>query len=300
MNTLTSVNYDKAANYLKHDARPLERALYAYHFGGTPATNVLDELASYQNSDGGFGHALEPDLRLNDSSVIATTIAFQRFRQLKTSADHSMVAKACRYLLDTYDAQRVNWPIIPPHIDDAPHAPWWVHDGDLEKSLSNPRAEIAGYVCEYAEHFPDTMRESVTQSVVTHLLGQPDQMEMHDLLCSIRLSETPNLSEGLKGKMLEKLKRIVNNTVERNPKEWNNYGLQPLAVIASPESCFADDFREEIQHNLDFVIENQREDGTWQPNWSWGGDDWEQAKRDWTGMLTLDNLRKLSAFGRIE
>jgi hypothetical protein len=38
------------------------------------------------------------------------------------------------------------------------------------------------------------------------------------------------------------------------------------------------------------------------PNWSWGGlwpDAWEQAKRDWTGVMTLDNLLKLRAFGRI-
>jgi hypothetical protein len=301
MKTLSKSMYQKAVNYLTQDARTLDQALYAYHFEGAPASNVLDELAKYQNSDGGFGHGLEPDVRLKESSVIATTIAFQRFREL--SADHPMVVKACRYLLDTYDAQRVNWPIIPPNIDDAPHAPWWTPGGDLERSMSNPRAEIAGYVNEYAEHFPETLRETVTPSVVTHLLDQPDEMEMHDLLCYIRLSETPNLPDDLKAKVLDKLTRIVNNTVERSPEAWSNYGLQPLAVISSPESPFADAFKDEIQHNLDFMIENQGDDGTWQPNWSWGGqwpDEWEQAKRDWTGVITLDNLRKLQAFRGIE
>ncbi len=71
-------------------------------------------------------------------------------------------------------------------------------------------------------------------------------------------------------------------------------------MIASPESPFADGFGDAIQQNLDFIIENQSEDGTWGPNWSWGGDAWEQANRDWTGVLTLDNVRKLRAFGRIE
>jgi hypothetical protein len=303
MKALTKANYDKAANYLTHSARPLEGALYTYHFEGAPATRVLDELVHFQNRDGGFGHGLEPDIRLGDSSVIATTIAFQRFRELKTPADHPMTVKACRYLLDSYDAQHLNWPIIPPNIDDAPHAPWWVHGGDLEKSMSNPRAEIAGYLHDYAKHFPKDIRQAVTQSVIDYLLSQPDRMEMHDMLCYIRLWETPTLPEDIKGTLLKKLRRIVDNTVERNPEAWKGYGLLPLAIISSPESPFADAFEDAVQHNLDFIIESQREDGTWGPNWSWGDqwpDAWEQARRDWAGQLTLDNLRKLRAFGHIE
>ncbi len=303
MKTLTKANYDKAVTFLKRDARPLERALYAFHFAGAPAAAALDELARFQNNDGGFGHGLEPDIRLDDSSVIATTLAFQRFRELKTPADHPMIAQACRHLLDAYDTRHINWPIIPPNIDDAPHAPWWVRDGDLEKSMSNPRAEIAGYLHDYAAHFPDEMRETVTQSVVGYLLSQPDKMEMHDLLCYIRLWETPILPEDSKAQILEKLKRIVDNTVECNPEAWKGYGLPPLAVISSPESPFADSFADAIQQNLDFLIESQDEAGAWGPNWSWGDqwpDAWEQARRDWTGQITLDNLRKLRAFGRIE
>jgi hypothetical protein len=303
MKTLSKAHYEKAVDYLQHHARPLVQALYAYHFNGAPAADVLKELAKFQNSDGGFGHGLEPDIRLRDSSVIATTVAFQRFCELKLSADNPIVVKACHYLVDTYNAETLNWPIIPPNVDDAPHAPWWVHDGDLEKSKSNPCAEIAGYLNEYAQNFPQTMRENVTQSVTNHLLNHPDHMEMHDLLCYIRLSESPNLPEDTRSKLLGKLKRIVDNTVERNPEAWKNYGLPPLAVIASPDSPFADSFRNEIQRNLDFIIESQSEDGTWGPNWSWGDqwpEAWAQAKRDWTGHITLDSLQKLKAFGRIE
>jgi hypothetical protein len=136
-----------------------------------------------------------------------------------------------------------------------------------------------------------------------YLLNLPDQMEMHDLLCYIRLWETQSLPENTKTALLEKLMRIVNHVVERDSRQWKNYGLPPLAVIASPESQFAGSFAGEIQQNLDFIIESQSEAGTWGPNWSWGdqwADEWEQAKRDWTGCLTLENLRKLRAFGRIQ
>ncbi len=229
MKPLTKATYDKAVYFLKHDARPLERALYEHHFEGASADNGLKELERFQNSDGGFGRGLEADIRLDGSSVIATTIAFQRFRELGASADHPMVVKACQYLVDTYDAQHINWPIIPPNIDDAPHAPWWVHDGDLENSMVNPRAEIAGYLNDYPQHFPDEMRKAVTESVVAHLLRQGSELEMHDLLCYVRLSETTNLSEDTQDAILDKLKQIMEHAVERRPEEWRNYGLPPLA-----------------------------------------------------------------------
>jgi hypothetical protein len=302
MTVLARSAYEKAVNYLNHQARPLERASYAHLFRAAPAADALAELAHFQNEDGGFGHAMEPDIRLGDSSVIATTLAFQRFRAFNTPPQHPLVVKTCRYLLNTYDAAHLNWPIIPPNIDDAPHAPWWVHNGDLEKSMSNPRAEIAGYLHQYREHFPDDMRKQVTQSVVDYLLQQPDEMEMHDLLCYIRLSETPSLPEQFRAPLLDKLKRIVNNTVARSPEQWKAYGLPPLAVISSPDSPFADAFQNEIPQNLDFIIASQGENGAWEPNWSWGDlwpDAWEQARRDWAGCLTLDNLGKLRAFNRL-
>jgi hypothetical protein len=303
MKTVSKTLYDKAITFLQNQARPLERALYEYHFRGGDTEPVLNELAKFQNADGGFGHGLEPDLRLRDSSVIATSVAFQHLRELGVPADHPMIAAGSRYLLNTYDPQALNWPIIPPNVDDAPHAPWWVYDGDLQKSKSNPRAEIAGYVNDYARHFPDAMRTSLSQSVIDHLLQHPDKMEMHDLLCYIRFYETEALPDSTKATVLDKLKRIVEHTVERDPAQWANYGLPPLSVIDSPESPFADLFRDVIPLNLDFIIDSQSEDGTWRPNWSWGDqwpDAWEEARRDWTGYITLHNLRKLRTFGRID
>ncbi len=302
MRTLTKSAYDKAVTFLNDQARPLEKALYATHFANAPASLVLDALSVFQNGDGGFGHGLECDIRLDDSSVIATTIAFQRFREINAPADHPVIQRACRYLLDQYDDQQVNWPIIPPNIDEAAHAPWWVHGGDLEKSKSNPRAEIVGYINDYPEYFSKEMCEKVTKAVATYLFSQPPHMEMHDLLCYIRFWEARNLPAAVRVAVLEQLQQIVENTVERRPEQWRNYSLPPLAVINSPESPFASLFQEEIEQNLDFIIELQDQDGTWGPNWTWGdqwAEIWPQAQQEWTGVLTLNNLRLLKAFGRI-
>ncbi len=37
----------------------------------------------------------------------------------------AIVVRGCGYLVDTYDPERLGWPIIPRDIDKAPHAPWW-------------------------------------------------------------------------------------------------------------------------------------------------------------------------------
>lgn len=292
-----------AVEFMKSGARPLEKALFAYHFTGGASEAVLTELEKFQNDDGGFGHGLEPDLQLRDSSVIATTIAFQHFREVNAPSSHPMVARACQYLVSTYDAQHLNWQVTPANVDDAPHAPWWLYDGDLQKRPINPRAEIAGYLHDYPEHFPENMRQQVTESVLETLFSHPDTMEMHDLLCYVRLSETRNLPQPTRAAIVEKLKIIVETIVVRDPEQWKSYGLPPLGVIASPDSPFAPSFESEIEQNLNFIIQSQSASGSWEPSWNWGDqwvDAWEGAKREWSGVITLGNLRQLQAFGRTE
>lgn len=303
MRQLTKQAFEQARAYLKREARPLEQALFAYHFEGGSAADVLAALATFQNADGGFGHGLEADIRLADSSVIATTLAFQIFRELATPGDHPIVSKACRYVGASYDPQRRKWPIIPPNIEDAPHAPWWVLDGELNRSAANPRAEIAGYLWDYPAHFSPTLREQVTADVLQYLFDQPDTMPMHDLLCYIRFWETKTLPPDVRARLLPKLKAIANAIIDRDPASWSNYGLPPLGICEAPTSPFAEGLQNEIALNLDFIIAKQGENGAWMPNWSWGDqwpEAWTAAQREWSGRITLHNLVLLRRFGRIE
>ena len=87
MKLLTSDSFKKARTFVMEQGRELERRLLSYYFDdGTPAA-VLDELANYQNQDGGFGNGLEPDLQLPDSSVITTTIALRILREVKATSE---------------------------------------------------------------------------------------------------------------------------------------------------------------------------------------------------------------------
>lgn len=291
-----------AAFLTSSQVRPLENALYAYHFSGGSADDVLSALTAFQNPDGGFGHGLEPDLRLPASSVIASSVAFQRLRELHAPADHPLVVSGCRYLRDQYVPARANWDIIPPTIDDAPHAPWWVYGGDLSHSLLNPRAEVLGYLYEYPDHFPADMRQQAADAIVSAIETDTERIDMHDLFCAIRLYETPALPEALKTRLLPPLQHVAERLVTRDPAGWAEYGLAPLGVASSPESPFADQFRAELDTNLDYLIDQLEPSGSWGPNWTWGGlhpEAWAQAERDWRGVITLNNLCTLKAFGRL-
>ena len=55
--------------------------------------------------------------------------------------------------------------------------------------------------------------------------------------------------------------------------------------------------------NLDFDIEHQNSDGSWSPTWTWYGqypEVWEQAELHWKSCLTVEILKALKEFGRIE
>jgi hypothetical protein len=304
---LTHEAQARAKAFIYEQGRPLEQRLYAYYFEKGTAEDVLTELARFQNTDGGFGNGLEPDLRLPDSSVITTTVGLQVLRDLGALEDHPLVRGAMRYLLETYDPEIEAWPIIPPNVDDAPHAPWWAYSENLAEGwggfLANPRAEIVGYLYDYAGLVPKELLEHLSDAALSHLASMPDRIEMHDLLCYLRLIETRTLPDKARDKILCKLTKAVNLVVDRDPSSWGSYGIKPLDVATSPDSPLAEMLADEIELNLDYAIDQQQPDGSWAPTWSWGdaySKAWEEAKREWSGHLTVRTLKVLQNFGRLD
>ncbi|MCC7407068.1 MAG: hypothetical protein IT442_03295 [Phycisphaeraceae bacterium] len=306
MPLLTQEQFHKARRFILDQGRPLERALFVHAFEGGDQQGVLDALSSYQNGDGGFGHALEPDFCCDESSALATTVAFQCLRELGVPSDHPLVQRGIRYFLDTYDSATRCWMDVPPAVNNAPHAPWWHYRDDeprrMDRCLANPRAEITAYLHEHAELVPGTFLRELTETVVQHLNTLADAMEMHDLLCYIRLAETKRLPESLRETIMPKLRRAVDATVAREPSQWLSYGLRPLDVVESADSPFASQLDDVVQANLDFEISRQEDDGAWPLNFSWG-DVYPQAAQkaaiEWRGRRALQLLQTLGSCDRL-
>jgi hypothetical protein len=306
MKQLPQERFQQARVYLFLHGRAIDQARFRFYFEGGSAEEVSAALAAYQNPDGGFGHGLEPDIRTAASSVIATTVALQHLRAIGVPAQAPIVGRAIDYLLQTYDCARQVWPIVPPAVENAPHAPWWRYT-ETERNfggfVTNPRAEILGYLYAYQELVSDSLLAVLADTLLAQLRAAPDKIEMHDFLCYLRLALAPRVPAALRTAVQAKLHTALPHSVAADPQEWLGYGLQPLAVAPTPAAFLAAAFDPALlADNLTFLVEQQQPDGAWGVPWNWAFIDaaaWAAAERAWQGVQIVDNLRVLHAYGRI-
>lgn len=302
---LTKEAFEALRRFIETTARPLEIARFRHAFDGESDKLVVDALRSYQNADGGFGHALEPDLRASESSALCTSIAFQVLRSTQARPDEAFAPASIAYFLEILDREKGHWRIIPRSAEQSPHAPWW-NQTDREHVFDcfslNPTAEILGYLYDYQAQVPSEILSLVSDRVVSHLSGL-EKIEMHELLCCLRLLQTKTLPVEVHERICQKLTQLIGETVTCDPSQWKGYSLRPLQVVDDPESPFMAGLEEAVAANLDYEISSQNEDGSWTPTWTWGDvfpNDWMLACREWSGAITLEKLLILKRFNRIE
>lgn len=305
---LTIPSFRKAEDFLETEARKLERHLFEFHFGGNKDSRekIVEELTHFQNADGGFGAALEPDVRMRGSSVVATKFALQILIDVKATVEEELVRDGISYLLETYDQERRVWSLVTDEVMDAPHAPWWNVEGlkqEFGSYLANPKAGVLRCLLEYRKSVPDDLIHEATESVMAHLNELSVDMPFFDAISYLLLLEAKDLDEEHKSKLFAKLEKTGETLVNDNPDEWYSFAIKPLWLSPSPRAPLASALEDVIQENLDFEIDNQNEDGSWSPSWAWGDsypEAWYIAEHEWKGVLTLAMLRSLRDYGRIE
>jgi hypothetical protein len=130
MPLVTTADVDAAARFLAGNARVLDRRRFERLFSGGDARPVRDAVAAFRNSDGGFGHALEPDGRTPASQPAAVAIALATLDE--TDAwDEELVAGACEWLA----ANAADASFVEPTVEGWPHAPWWEAEEGRPASL---------------------------------------------------------------------------------------------------------------------------------------------------------------------
>jgi len=306
---LTKEKFAAARTYIMTHGRLIDRARFGFHFQGQDRTPIIRAVEGYQNEDGGFGHGLEPDLRTPASSAIATSMGLAILREINADPAEPVITAAVDYLLATYDAAGAVWPIVPPAVDDAPHAPWWTYDGTesaFDGFRINPKAALLGHLYHFAagKEAVDALLASASQSLMAHVEATPDgELGMHDFLALLELASAENVPSDLQRPLVAKLRRSAGHLVATNPAAWGEYVLRPLQVAPSPDALLASDIdKAAIEANLDYEIQRQTADGCWELAWSWAFVDataWAQAEKDWKGFHAVNNLRALAAYDRL-
>lgn len=141
MKTLTADRLDAAERFLWLNARPLERRRFQHLFKGGAAAAVVDALRPYQNPDGGYGNALEPDLRGDASQPVPAQHALEILHEAGADDDPA-VDRLCDHLT-TITTPDGGVPFVLPTVRQTPHAPWWQTPDDPPGSLV-PTATLAG------------------------------------------------------------------------------------------------------------------------------------------------------------
>ncbi|MGO4371647.1 hypothetical protein [Paenibacillus sp. 2TAB19] len=295
--TIAEEQWRAAVHFMNEEARPLEKALYAYEFEDGPKSAVTEQLAKFQNKDGGFGHGLEPDARCAVSSALATTVALQYLVYIKVDYKEPLVREAIRFLIETYNTVQLGgWDIVPREVESAPRAPWWNYN-EQHDGWGNPAIEIVGYFHRYSELVPAALLDELTQRAVTYLTEKSTRKDFHELLCCLRFAE--QVPPSVMSEVKPVLDEMVGSCVSVKPEQWEGYCLTPVQAASSPSSLYYGQLKESVELYLPFMLTKQQDDGAWWPTWSWGQyeDTWPEAKQDWKSFITFDALRMLKAYG---
>ncbi|HEX7036269.1 MAG TPA: VOC family protein [Pseudomonadales bacterium] len=280
-----------ARRFLYAEARPLERALYEHGWERAPAERVLAALDAYRNADGGFGHALEPDVRSPASQPLHTLTALELLREAGIRAPE--LADGCCRFLAAVAREDAAVPALRPGAFDWPTAAHWQGDFAFEPSLSWTYGLAAQLHWHGASHpWFEAARDACLAA-----LERPVAGDAHGLLYRFRFAAT--LLDGERRRReLKRLRQALDRAaffVRDAPVA--EYGLTPLHFAPAPDDPAAACFdAARLDAHVDDLLDAQQGDGGWPIRFEPPSD---AARLEWRGRWTLEALGTLAAYGRL-
>ncbi|MER6716917.1 hypothetical protein [Streptomyces sp. NPDC000877] len=291
----------RAERFVWLTARVLEQRLFAHHFRGSAADPVETALDAYRNDDGGYGHALEPDLRGPVSQPLHTAHALRVLDAVGRCAGQR-VERMCRYLTSVSTADGA-LPAIRPSQRDYPTAPFVrvVDDPPSDLLATGPvvgllhRNEVwhawlfrATDFCWQAVESLEKSHPYEIEAAVAFLDSAPDRPRAE--------AAADRLGRLVRAQGLAALDPDDLDAHPVSPGYAPGEHHFPYDYARTPRSLarawFTDD---EMARSLDHLEAQQREDGGWPVRWR----QWAPAPAlEARPIVTIEALRALSAYGR--
>jgi hypothetical protein len=297
------MDIEKSKQYIQMNARPLDYLRWNYLFEGGSRTAVLDALAAYQNDDGGFGHALEPDCWNPESSPIQTWVATEIIREVQLDdRNHPMIRKIIGYLSSGRDFDGHTWANTLPSNNDYPHAPWWTHHEHAEISY-NPTACLAGFIVRFAERGSSSYALGCRLVIESYKYFKNNfpMDSMHTVACYVRMyqylvqAQTEDLIDMDEFRLL--LHRQVTEVITDDTSRWaSEYVCKPSLFIETRGDEFYAENKDIADYESGFLDRTQEPDGTWAITWEWDKfpEAWPIAKNWWKCDRIIKTLKYLS------
>ncbi|MFJ3586512.1 hypothetical protein ACIPPS_30395 [Streptomyces sp. NPDC090127] len=291
----------RAEHFVWLTARVLEQRRFAYHFLRGGAEPVEVALSAYLNEDGGYGHALEPDLRGPVSQPLHTGHALRVLDSIGRCGG-LRVERICRYLTEVstldgalpavHPSQR-GYPAAPfvPIVDAPPSAllstgpvvgllhrnqvwhAWLFRATEFCWSAVESLEKSHPYEIEAAVAFLDGVPDRSRAQAVADRLGRLVRDQRLAVLDPGRLDDFP-VAPGY-------------------APEEHHYPYDYARVPDSLARLWFTD--EEMARSLDRLASAQQEDGGWPVTWrQWAPGTALEARP----IVTIEALRTLRAHGR--
>jgi hypothetical protein len=281
-----TIDIAAAEAFVLTHARLLERRRLGVLIHDEDPRAVLTTLAAYQNEDGGFGQALEPDVRGPHSETTATLTALELLDALG-ALDQSAAGRALRWV-GTVARGDGGIPFVLPASSAFPQAPW-MQPADEGSHLTFAFAAIA------RRADTDETWVRTAQDWCWDKVSRPDQINGYLLKYALNFLDA-HADDPRAAATLSALKHLVGpDGCVAVPGGTEDEKLTPLALSPHANllsrSMFTD---QHIQADLERLAEGQQSDGGWTFDWL----EWCPAQGlDWRGVQTVQAISTLREHG---
>jgi len=290
MNT-TADRWRRGRDFVYGNARQVERARFEVMFEGAPPERLVATLAAYRNGDGGFGHALEPDLRTPASQPLHTEFALTAL--MNASLRRPDIADGCCRFIADVAAPDGALPAFLPGALDYPAAAHWQAGFGATPTLDRTLGMVALLAWHGARHeWLDVATRKCTDYLADARIDEAHHLHYAFMFASIVLRGSARASA------LERLGAMLDGAgfyVAETPVD--RYGVTPLQFVPTPDDPVRAAFDDALlERHVDDLAASQLDDGGWPIRFQPPS---EGATVEWRGIWTLDALATLRAWGRL-
>lgn len=301
---MTKLDITKTGRWIHRNARGLELAKWRFYFEGGDAESVIDELQYYQNTDGGFGHALEADCWNPASAPSQMFYAIHILHELAyQDTTHPVIQNMLRYLESGKDMVDGFWVSILPSNNQYPHAPWWTKTDRKTFDVYMPNADICWFILKFAQKDSPLYDRAVSmvQRMLNLFLSQKE-VEPHSLESMMFLLRELQKTDSSCGQLEDAATahgiQLMRGLIEVNPDTWTAYCITPSFFIHDRLHPLYPEYRELLKLEVQRLMETRDADGCWDINWVW--QEYESAYRLsanwWKSSVTMQKLMLYETF----
>jgi hypothetical protein len=282
-----SFDLDAAARFVAMNGRALDWRRMRHLLGAVPAEQVLTALDAYRNPDGGFGWALEPDLRSVTSQPVAAMHALEVLAEV---GDTSARSPRLFDWLAEHSLSDGGIPFALPFADIDGSAPHWT-TADPDASSLQMTTQLAAQAHRLARHRPDLAEHpwliaatAWCRTVIDGLAGPPSAYSLMFVMQFLDAVPDP-------GPLLDRIAAWVRTDGPTPVGGTDGEVLHPLAFTPHADGPSRALFsKEAIAADLDRLAAGQQGDGGWTvdfPAYS------PAAALEWRGYATVGSVRTL-------